>query len=882
MRLASMLRLRLRSFFSRAHVERELDEELTYHLERQIDEYVAAGMTREDARRAALRSMEGLEQRKEECRDVRGLNLLDHLGKDVRFALRQLRKDPGFAATAVSVLALGICASVAIFAFVDAALLKPLPYRDPARLIAVYESLPQFPLSNLSYPDYLDWKERNRVFSAFDIYHRTRFLLATPSGADPVRGARITSGFFRTLGVAPILGRDLRPGEDQPAAPRVALISYACWRQRYGGAPGVLGQVVTLDDSPTVIVGVLPRDFHFAPAGPAEFWAAIHATRSCDVRRSCHSIYGVARLRNGTSFQAALADVTSIARQLEKQYPDSNRGQGAALQPLTETITGDIRPILMVLAGGAWLLLLIAAVNVAGLVLVRSESRKREIAMRTALGASRGRLLAQFVTEALLLAGAGGALGIAAAAWTIQLLSGLVSEGMLARMPFLQGIGLNLRGLAVAVAIALLAALLLSFPPILRTWSTQLREGLAEASRGSAGTTWRRLGSRLVVLEIAAAMVLLVGAGLLGQSLYRLLHVELGIRPEHLVTLDVGAPQSSYSKDAQAVVLAREVISRVESLPGIRAVGITVNGAPLSGNGNTTWFHILGRPWHGEHNDVAEREVTPDYFSTLGARLARGRYFTESEDAARPGVAIVNRSFADHFFPGEDPVGKQLVYNSTGSPPIEIVGLVENIREGPLETAIPPVLYRPFNQNPDRYFTLVVRTSLAESPLLPLLVATVRQIDSGIATAGGATMRGRIEDSPSAYIHRSLVWLVGGFAGLALLLGVVGLYGVVAYSVSRRNREIGIRMALGAQAPAVYRMILREAALLAAMGVAAGALGSVAAATLFRTLLFGVSSWDLPTLAGVALLLGLCALLAGFLPARRAARVNPADVLRAE
>jgi predicted permease len=814
-------------------------------------------------------------------REMRRWNVIDNLWKDLRFAIRQLRKNLGFTCTAVLVLALGMCASVAIFAFVDAVLIKPLPYRNPAALVGVFESNVLFPLSNLSYPDYLDWKQRNTVLRSLDVYQRTGFTLTTPGGAEPVRGARVSDGFFRTLGIDPVAGRDFYQGEDLPSAPRATLLSYAAWQQRFGGKRDVLGRTVTLNGAPYVIVGVLPREFHFAPAEPAEFWTAFHPSSECDLRRSCHSIYGVGRLKDGVSLQAASSNLEAIAKQLERQYPDSNRDQGAVLRPLTEVIVGDIRPILMVLLAGAGLLLLIASVNVAGLLLVRSQSRKREIAVRTALGASSGRLVSQFVTEALVLAGAGSVLGLVCANWAIQLLEGLISRDMLARMPFLQGLGLNARVVTVAGAIALLAAVLLSLPPSLRIWSPEMREGLAEASRGSAGTVWRRLGSKLVVLEMAAAMVLLVGAGLLGKSLYRLLNVNMGFQTDHLVTMDVAAPKS-YNKDPQAIALAREIVSRVESLPGVRSVGYTTNGVPVTGNGNTTWFHVLGRPWHGEHNDVAERDVSAGYFATLGAKLLRGRYFSEAEDGTKPGVAIVNQAFARRYFPGEDPLGKQISYHSTPPVPIEIVGIVEDIRQGPLDTAIPPVLYRPFNQSTDTYFGLVVRTSQAGHSLLPALTATIRQIDPGIVTIGGMTMTDRIDDSASAYIHRSLAWLVGGFAALALLLGVVGLYGVVAYSVSQRNREIGIRMALGAQPRSVYRLILKEAGWLTAFGILMGLVCSVAAATLMRGLLFGVRSWDVATLAAVACVLGISAMLASFVPARRAASVNPVEALRAE
>jgi predicted permease len=548
MRVADIFRLRLRSLFSRSNVEQELDEELSYHLERQIDEYIAAGLSPASARLAALRSISGLEQRKEECRDMRGLNLIDNLRKDLGFAIRQLHKSPGFTCTALFVLALGMCASLAIFAFVDAALIKPLPYRDPARLAAVYESIATFPLSNLSYPDYLDWKQRNRVFVSLDIYQSRGFRVSTPTGAQPARGARVSAGFFRTLGVAPILGRDFHSGEDQPSAPRATLLSYAAWEQQFGGKPDVLGQAVTLDGDSYVIVGVLPREFHFAPVGVPAFWVPFRATGSCDLRRSCHGIYGVARLQDGVSLAAARANVKAIAGQLEKEFPTSNREQGAELTPLSESIVGDIRPMLMVLLCGAALLLLIAAVNVAGLLLVRSESRQREIAVRTALGASSARLVGQFATEAVVLAATGGALGLASASWAIQLLGRLIPEDFLARMPYLDGLGLNGRVLAAGVIIAALSAALLSLPPSLRIWSPELRSGLAEASRGSAGTVWRRLGSRLVVLELATAMVLLAGAGLLGQSLYRLLHVAIGVRPDHLATMEVYAPTETYER----------------------------------------------------------------------------------------------------------------------------------------------------------------------------------------------------------------------------------------------------------------------------------------------------------------------------------------------
>jgi len=358
--------------------------------------------------------------------------------------------------------------------------------------------------------------------------------------------------------------------------------------------------------------------------------------------------------------------------------------------------------------------------------------------------------------------------------------------------------------------------------------------------------------------------------------------VDIGLQPDHLVILKVAAPDSDYAKDEQAIALERQIMSRIESLPGVTSVGVSHMGLPLDGNGNTIWFRVLGRPWHGEHNEAPERAVSSGYFTTLGAKLLRGRYFTEEEDASKPRVAIINQALAGKYFSSEDPIGKQLSFISVHSPPLEIVGIVEDIKEGPLDIATPPVLYIPFNQSAANDFGIVVRTSQVERLLLPALAAIIHQIDPNVVTYAGATMSGKIHDSQSAYLHRSSAWLVGGFAALALLLGVVGFYGVVAYSVSRRTREIGVRMALGAQRSSVYQLILKEAALLTAVGIIMGLVFSVAATTLMRGLLFEVPSWDMQTLAAVAAVLGIAAVLASYLPARRAASVNPVEALRAE
>jgi len=882
MRGITVLRLRLRSLFQRDRVDRELDEELQYHLEREMEERVNAGMDPGEARRVVRLMSAGVVQRKEECRDMRGVNVFDNVMQDTRFAVRQLRKALVFTCAAILTLALGIGASVAIFAFVDAALIRPLPYREPSRLVGVYETVKLFPRSNLSYQDYLDWKKLNTVFTSLAVYQGGGVQLATPSGVERAPGARVSDDFFRTLGVAPIMGRDFRPGEDLPAAPRTVLLSYSAWQRRYGGASDVLGRTISINDNPTLIVGVLPADFHFAPVGSPEFWTTLHpSANGCDARRSCHGLYGVARLNDGTSLETAMANVKAIAAQLEQQYPDSNRGQGATVAALSDVIVGTVRPILLVLLGGAGLLLVIATVNVAGLILVRSESRRREVAVRRALGASAWRVVAQFVTEGVLLVGLGTVAGVLVAVLAMQLLIALVPANLMAGMPYLQSLGLNARVLAFAAGVAVLATALFAVTPILHLSLSRTQSGLTEGSRGTAGNTWRRVGSRLVVFELATAMILLVGAALLGQSLYRLLHVDVGLQADHLAALAVVAPPVKYASNEQQAAFQRRVVNEISTLPGVQSVGVT-STPPLAG-GNTTWIRVDGRPYHGEHNEVQYREVSAGYFTTLGARLIRGRPFRPDEDASKPAVVIINQAMARQYFPGEDALGKRLLYApTTTQPAMEIVGIVDDIKEGPLDTVTNPTMYVVFEQDPTNGFVLFARTAQSDDAMLPTLTAAIHQIDPDVSTFFGSTMTRTINTSPAAYLRRSSASLVGGFAAVAWLLGVIGFYGVVAYSVSQRTREIGVRMALGAERRTVHRLILGEAGRLTIVGVLLGLLGSVAAAALMGDVLFGVRSWDVPTLAAVTVVLALSALVASYIPARRAASVNPVEALRAE
>jgi len=800
---------------------------------------------------------------------------------DVRFALRQLRQTAGFTITAVVTLSLGICASLAIFAFVDAALLTPLPFPQSDRLAGVFESVPMFPRSNLSYLDYLDWKRLNTVFSSLSAYQGSGATLATAAGAVRVPAARVSDDFFRTLRVAPALGRDFRSGEDLPAAAATVILSHAAWQSQYGGRADVLGQVATLNGVPREVIGVLPADFTFAPVAPADYWVPLQpSSTGCEARRGCHNLYGVARLADGVSIAAAAANVASIASTLERQYPDSNRGQGSVVVALSNVIVGRVRPILLALAGGAALLLLIAAVNVAGLVLVRAEGRRREIAVRGALGASRWRIVRHFVAEGTVLVAASCALGMAGAAATIRLLLALVPGEMRPRLPFLASAGLHAHTWIAAAAIGVLAVVLFAVLPMIQLPASGTAQALAEGRRGSAGREWRRLGARLVIVELAVAMVLLAGGVLFARSLYGLLRVDVGMRPERVVMMAVTLPRS-YADGAPLIAAHHRIVERVQALPGVTAVGTTTT-RPLQG-GNTNWIRVDGRPYHGEHNEVNFRAIDEGYFDTIGARLVRGRGIRPADDPSTPLVVVVNRAFERQYFPGEDPIGRRILYApTTRTPPLEIVGVVEDVKENPLDAVTPPTMYTAAAQDADSTFWLFARTAQSEETLLPTLAAAIHQLDPGIATFGGRALTSWIEGSEPAYLRRAAAWIVGGFATLAWLLGIVGLYGVIAYSVGQRTREIGVRMALGAPRGSVSRLIVGEAGRLVALGIAGGTVAAVAAAASVRTLLFGVRAWDVPTLAIVAAVLGASALVASYVPARRAASLNPVDALRAD
>ena len=872
---------RLQYLMRRSRFRSELDEEMSFHRTEMEKELVAGGSSPRAARAAATRRFGNATRLQEQSHEVVGFRA-ESVAQDLRFALRQLRKNPGFAITAVLILALGMGVTVAIFGFVDSALLEPLPYANPGRLVDVNEMSAAFPRSNLSRADYEDWKRQNHTLSTLEAYTGMGYLLGTPSGAVSVPASRVSDGFFSTLGVKPLLGRTFLPGEDLPGKPKIVILSYGTWMKRFSGRSDILGQSVSLSGDSYTVVGVLARDFVFGPRGNAEFWTPLLDKNNCEERRSCHNLYGVGRLREGVTVAQAAQDMKAIAARLEVQYPDANKGQSAEVQLLSEFLVGDVRAILYTLLCAAGLLLLIACVNVANLVLVRSESRRREIAVRGAIGATPVRLARQFVTEGLLLASFGCLGGLLIAVWTMTLLRSLVPKTVSDFEPFLQRVALNTHTAAFAIVIAVLGASLLSLTPVLRLSFQDIRKGLGDGDRGSAGRAWRRLGANLVVVELAIAVVLLVAAGLLGKSFYRLLHVDDGFDTTHLATVQVIAPDSPYGKNDQTVLLYKEIERKLMALPGVQSVGIT-SDLPVQCNCDTDWIRVVGKPFHGEHNEVDERDVSPRYLQTLKAELIRGRFLTDDDNASKPSVMLINEAFAKKYFPGEDPIGQKVANGQLDPKSIRtIVGIVRDVREGTLDGEVWPSEYESLYAGNDTFFAVAVRTSQDEGAMLPTISSTLHSIDKNLGVYGEITMTDQIEGSQSSLIHRFSTWLVGGFAATALVLGVIGLYGVIAYSVSQRTREIGVRMALGAQRKAVYQMVMSQASRLTVIGIAIGLVCAVGASMGMRKILFGVQAWDAPTLVVVALVLGGCSLIASFLPARRAASVNPTDALRAE
>ena len=809
---------------------------------------------------------------------------MESIWQDLRYELRTLIKSPRFTSIALVTLVLGIAANVAIFTFVDATLIQPLPYRDASHLMEVYDTRQAevFTQFESSYPDFLDWRAQQQVFEGLAGYGQSQVLLRGKGSPELLSSAAITDNFFQTLGVQPLAGRDFHSGEDLAAAPRTVMLSYGWW-QRYFGGKDVIGQVLNIDDEPNTIVGVLPADFHFAPVGDPDLWETLHATGGLLQRRNLHWLNVVGRLKPGVSQETAASAMNVIAERLEKEYPQSNDKLRTTVVPLNEVIIGQIRPILLVLLGSVALLLLIACANIANLLLARSMARRSEMAIRTALGASRARLMGLMLTEGLIISFIGAVVGLLVANLTVKGFVAMIPENRLDAMPYLKHMSVDATVLGFAFLLAVITGVVFALAPALQASGTNVQDALKDGSRSSHSGAWRRFASALVIGEVALAMVLLFGSGLMVKSLYRLLDVDPGFDQRNLLGLGVGLSQTRFPHDAEQFQAYQNLVDRIRAIPGVKSIGGS-SMLPVSNGGNTSNLRVVGLPSDTpQGHEANSRSVSRTYFQTLGAELLQGSWFTEADNATGPKRVIINKTLADQFMPGLDPLKQQIWFTySAAEKPRQVIGVVRDIKEGPLDSPVRPAIYTPLEANARLFYNLIIRTETRPDALAAEVQSAIRQIYPDAVTFNVQTMEDRIQRSPAAFLHRYPAVLAGAFAFLALLLGTIGLYGLVAYSVSQRTQEIGIRMALGAQRKNVLRMVLSQGVRLIVPGVLIGVATAVLAANFMRSMLFGVHSWDPVIFALVTALLAFVTLAASYIPARAATKVDPMVALRYE
>jgi putative ABC transport system permease protein len=809
--------------------------------------------------------------------------------QDIKFGLRMLLKSPSLSIVATIALALGIGANTAIFSVVNAVLLRPLPFPNPDALMVVYETNLQ--RGNIrgshSYPNFFDVRSQNTVFDRVAAYHGSDFVMT--GRGEPVRlqGAVVTSDLFPLLGVAPMLGRTFVSEEERPSGTgRVAIISQQLFRKRFGSEASIVNQPITLDGVSFTVVGVMPDSFEFPIQNePVELWTTIAGDAGgkspVTGQRGAHFLRVIGRLKPNVTPEQAQSELTAIAARLEQAYPDTNTQRTLRLEPALAALVGDIRPALLIVLGAVACVLLIACANVANLLLARATSRHKEMAVRAALGASRGRVIRQLLTESILLSLVGGAVGLLLAVWWSDLLVALGKEDI----PRAVHVAIDLRVLGFTLGVSVLTGLIFGIVPAFHSSKTELVDSLKEGGRsGSEGARRNGMRNVLVVGELAIAVVLLVLAGLLIQSLWRLQNVNSGLQPDNVLTFSLGLPETKYDSDKQGRFYS-ELKTRLESSPGVQSASSIVP-LPLSGDRFMITFQIEGREVAPKDEPAADIFFTgTGYFRTMGIPIVKGRDFDQRDHHGSPPVVIVTEEFAREYFPNEDPIGKRIhpgisTIEGEDSTFREIVGVVGDIRNRTLDTAPQPAYYLPQTQVPFPQMTMVVKTINEPHSLVSGMTKEVAAMDSDLPLFGVKTMTEYL--SASVATPRFSTTLLSLFAGVALVLTLVGLYGVMSYSVVQRTNEIGIRLALGAQSRDVLLMIVRQGSLLILSGLGIGLLGAYAASRLVASLLFGVTAKDPFTFAVVAVLLALVALLACYIPAWRATKVDPMDALRHE
>ena len=801
--------------------------------------------------------------------------------QDLRYGLRAMLKRPGFTLIAVMTLALGIGSSTAIFTVVDAAVIRGLPYRSPEQLYHMWERTPQkeFDQREFSYPDYQDYLQ-NKVCD-IAAYTGGGTILNANGESERIFAPLVSANFFSVLGVDAIKGRTFQADEDKQGGPRLAVLTYGLWQTRFGGGEGIVGQQINLAGDSYTIIGVLPKSFQFAMR-PADLFLPYQPTQNQLTRRFLHGTNLIARLKPGVSAGQAQAELSLITTRIEQQFKDSHAGTSLKFIPLQEQVVGQVKPILMTLLAAVGFVLLIACANVASLLLTRSLGRQKEVGIRVALGASRWRVVRQLLTESILLSLVGGALGLFIAYWGTTGLVSLLPANQINALPFLQTLRIDARMLGFSFGLSVLTGIVFGLVPALQSSRFNLSGVLKEGGRQTNAGGSHRLRSGLVMTEIALAVVLLVGAGLLLKSLVRLLKTDPGFNPQNVLTMTVVLPAAKYTDANSQINFQDQLRERVQALPGVAGAG-TVNILPLQ-PGNTTRVNVEGDPIPplGQELEANIRTVSDNYFQTLGVPLISGRMFDSRDKANGPQVVIIGKTMADRMFAGRDPIGRRLKYAGVEAPPINIVGVVGDVKITGLDQETRPVIYYPFRQNSSTFANLVVRTSADPSAVTGSIRNEIRNLEPAAAVFNVQAMPELISASPAAFMRRFPAILIGVFAGLALLLSSIGIYGVVSYSVSQQTHHIGVRMALGARAVDILKMVLKQGLWIAVSGITIGVAASIGLMRLLQSLLFGVPANDVSIFATVVGALFIVALLACYLPARRATKVDPLVALRYE
>jgi predicted permease len=873
--------LRFAALFRTERRDRELAEELESHLQLHIEDNLRSGMDPAEARRQALIKLGGIEQTKENYRDRRGIPWFESLLQDLRFGQRMLRKNPGFTAVAVLTLVLGIGANTAIFSVVNAILLRPLPFPDPGRLMMVWhtpsqKSFPGVARFVVSPANYLDWRSQNHVFDQMAAIGFRSFSLTGIGQPESVTGVAVSADFFSVLRLRPSAGRGFVAGDDRPGRGNVVVVSYAFWQSHFGANENVLGKTIKLDEQSYVIIGVMPPKFEFPSR--AQLWMPLAWTDKQRAVRENHNYFVIARLKSGVDREKAQAEMDAISDNLAQQYPTDDAGWGAVVVPLRDSLVRSVRSALLVLLGAVAFVLLIACTNVANLTLARALGRRKEIATRTALGASRGRVVQQVLSETVLLSVTGGALALLLAHFVIDSIAAFIEPRLLLSVE----IGLDGWVLGFTLAISILAGVIAGLVP---SWhltktnlSASLKQGLGKTDSDSGGERARNV---FVVAEVALSLLLLVGAGLTIRTFYLLQNVKPGFDPHNVLTVPLAISVAKYSSADQQTNFFNNMLERVRALPGVDSAG-AVDSLPFQG-GSMEPVIAEGQPVvpMADQPEVAVRLISPGYLRAMRIPIEPGRDFTDADKATSQPVILVSDAFAKRFWPHQNPIGKHVTLTFVSGPSREVVGVVDDVKLDGLDVTRPvETIYEAMSQNTKTHMVLTVRTNSMPTSLTSAVTDAVHNVDPDEPLVGVVTMESVVDQSLGQ--QRLNVILLATFAGLALLLGAIGIYGVQSYAVRQRVREIGIRIALGAQRSDVLRLVLGQGLKLALIGICIGLAASFELTRFMASQLYGLSATDPLTFAGVAIVLAFVALAACYIPARRATRIDPTTALRHE